>query len=1166
MAQGERDPSNHPLRGLLIAQFLGAFNDNAWKQIVVTLAIAAAVANLPADDPAAGTATQKIAVLAQIALVVPLMLVSVPAAVLADRTSKRSLIIGTKVLELVLMFSAMIVLFFNQQGGAASFVVLALMGAQSALFSPAKYGILPEILPHEKLSAGNGTLEMWSNFAIIGGIVAGPILVELTTGRLDFGQFFWLEYAPFMVAGSQPSQFVWLSGLLLTILSAVGLFFSLSIPAVPAARTSGDTLSGFGEAWKAIRVDRILWLAFIGQILFWSIASLIPVAALAYVAAGWPGAAWVQGIPLGALGIGIGIGSMLAGRLSHAKVEYGLLPLGTLGLAIFSISFGVWGPGIWGTVAIMAVLGIFSGFIIVPLNALLQWRSPKESRGTVIALTNIFVFGGMFAGSAVGYVLAAMDISPRGSFVVAAIVLTGAFLWVYSLVPDAFLRFLLFLLAHTIYRVKVLGRQHVPQTGGALLVPNHVSFIDGLLLIASVDRPIRFLVYSTFFDRPLIGYFLRAMKAIPISSSGGPRVILRAFRDAGRYLDEGHLVCIFAEGQITRTGTLQPFQRGLQRVVKGRTAPIIPIYLDRAIGSIFAPVQKRLWPRQFPYPVTVAYGAPLPADTAIPKVRQAVIDLSCEAWMQRREDAKPLHQYLVHRCRRHPWRLLFADPLRERLGGISGLATVIVMARKLREVWQDQQAVGILLPPSVAGAAVNMAASFAGKISVNLNYTAGKSGMHSAAKQANLRTVVTSQKFLEKAKIELPKNVQPIWVEQLVESVTRGEKLSAWLLAAFAPVRTLERLAGADKSPSADDVVTIIFSSGSTGEPKGVELTHFNVASNVEQVTQVFRVLPEDRVMGVLPLFHSFGYLIMWLAANQGLGIVFYVSPLDAPVIGAMVEKYRATVLLATPTFLQLYLRRCTPAQFGSLRLVIAGAEKLPDRLRDAFEDTFGIRPLEGYGVTECSPVIAVSTTDERGPGLFQPGSRRGYVGQPLPGMSVKIVDPETHQPLEPNTEGMLLVRGPNVMKGYLNKPDLTAEVLRDGWYETGDMAEVDEDTFLKITGRLSRFSKIGGEMVPHGKVEEALHQAAGADNQVFAVTAVRDDRKGERLAVLHTLDPNAIPDVLKKLSGMGLPNLFLPRAENFYRVEQLPMLGSGKLDLRETRRLAEERAAENNH
>ena len=450
----------------------------------------------------------------------------------------------------------------------------------------------------------------------------------------------------------------------------------------------------------------------------------------------------------------------------------------------------------------------------------------------------------------------------------------------------------------------------------------------------------------------------------------------------------------------------------------------------------------------------------------------------------------------------------------------------------------------------------------AGKAVVNLNFTAGPAGMESAAGQASLKFIVSSRAFLAKAKLEPPGSLEVLLLEDLARTLGRRDRLTAMVLAIAAPIRVLERVCGASSRSSVNDVATIIFSSGSTGDPKGVVLSHFNIDSNIEAIGQVYHVEPNDRLLGILPPFHSFGYTIFWFAANYGIGAVFHPSPLDAAVIGALIERYRVTILLATPTFLQLYLRRCTPAQFGSLRLILVGAEKMPENLAMAFEDTFGIRPLEGYGLTECAPVVAVNTLDWREPGFFQPGSRRGSVGQPLPGVLVQIVSTETFEPLAPELEGMILVKGPNVMRGYLGREDLTRLAFRDGWYVTGDLGYLTEDGFLKISGRLSRFSKIGGEMVPHGRVEEALHEAIGATDQVFAVTAVGDAKKGERLAVLHTLDDAHLQKAIDALGAQGLPNLFIPRRDSFIKVEAIPVLGTGKLDLRAVRQIAEDALA----
>jgi acyl-[acyl-carrier-protein]-phospholipid O-acyltransferase/long-chain-fatty-acid--[acyl-carrier-protein] ligase len=692
-------------------------------------------------------------------------------------------------------------------------------------------------------------------------------------------------------------------------------------------------------------------------------------------------------------------------------------------------------------------------------------------------------------------------------------------------------------------------------------------------------------VEAGYYEQPLLRPFLKALRCIPISSAGGSKQMLRALKDAGSHLERGEAVCIFPEGQLTRTGMLLPFRRGMGRMVKGRDAQILPVYMDRAWGSIFSRERGRFFfklPRRLPYRITVAFGKPLPPDTPVSAVRRAVQEASVEAWSARHADRPPLHHTARRALRRRFGRLALADQMRGEVSGLNTLAAAIALARELRPTWRGQERVGILLPASVGGAVTNLAASFAGRATVNLNFTAGRAAMESVCRQSGLRTVVTSRAFLEKAKVELPAGVEAVFLDDVRERIGSFARGFAALLGIFGPIRWIERFCGAERPVAAADVATIIFSSGSTGEPKGVVLTHFNVDCNIGAAAQVVRPEPQERILGILPLFHSFGNFLLWFTVNHEIPLVLHPSPVDAEGVGALVERHRVTILLATPTFLQLYLRRCAPGQFGSVRFVLTGAEKLPARLRDAFRDGFGIEPIEGYGTTECSPAVCVSVPDFRAPGFFQPGSRRGSVGQPLPGIAVRIVDPDTFEPKPVEVSGLLLIRGPNVMRGYLGRDDLTAKAMHDGWYVTGDIAVVDEEGFVWITDRLARFSKIGGEMVPHGRVEEALHEAlaatsaagggapgtpggaagAAAVQQVFAVTSVPDARKGERLAVVHTAEPAVVDAVLAKLPSLGLPNLFLPRKQDFVRVPAVPLLGTGKLDLRAVRRLAEEALA----
>ncbi len=1160
----ETAPRN--LRGfwcLFATQFQGAFSDNVYK-FLVTFVI---MRQLPPGD------RDRLVPLVGVIFALPFILFSMAGGHLADRYSKRTVAVWVKIAEILVM--ALAVLGFGWKSIPLMLAVIFLMSAQSAFFGPTKYGLLPELLPEKQLSWGNGFIGLGTFLAVITGtMAAGGLSDRFQTNQL------------------------W-SGALLVALACLGTTTSLGISRLPAADpTKRFRVNFLGDLWaqfQLIRRDRLLLIAVLSSNYIWFLGALLQPTLLFYGKDVFHLTDLQSAYLQGALAVGIALGSVTSGYLSAKKIEIALVPVGALGLAIFGALLARHGLTLPVFVGNLALLGFWGGFYVVPVNALVQHRPDPGSKGGVIAASAFLSWVGIFGASGLFYLLRnTLQLELREIILFGAgLSLLGTILFV-SVLPESVFRVILWFFTHTLYRVRVLGRDNIPARGGALFVCNHLSLADALLLQASTDRPIRFVMYKGIYEMPLIKPWAKVSGAIPISSELRPREMIQSLRTASDAIRAGEVVCIFAEGQITRIGQMLPFRRGFQKIMKDVEAPIVPVALDGVWGSLFSFDKHRFiwkWPGRIPHRVTVNYGKPLPHTASPFEVRQQVQELMAQAWRTRRARMHPLHRAFVHTARRHPFRQAMADAQHAKVSFGSTLVRTIVMARRLRHIWAGQKMVGLLLPPSVAGSLANWAALLCGKVPVNLNYTLSEESLASCIRQCDIKTVLTARVFLEKVKLKLPGEV--VFLEDVLgrtaegpqpqqsnaqdagenhlpptapqplrpgtgRAPTFGEKLTAVLMAGLFPAGLLERCLGCERKARLDDLATVIFSSGSTGEPKGVMLSHYNVKSNIEQLGQVFAPTGQDCFLGVLPFFHSFGFTgTMALPSVMGVRVAYHANPLDAKTIGELVCDHEVTFLLATPTFLQFYMRGCSPDQFGSLRLVAVGAEKLPERLANAFEEQFGIRPYEAYGCTECAPAVTVNTHDFRAAGFRQVGAKKGKIGHPLPGVCVRIVDPATGEPRPVGEPGLLLVRGPNIMRGYLGKPEKTAEVLRDGWYATGDIATQDEDGFLQITDRMSRFSKIGGEMVPHIKVEERLHELAGSTEHNFFVVGVPDEKKGERLVVLHKLPSDQLPACLEKLAQCDLPNLWKPRTDAFFHVDAFPLLGSGKLDLRKAKETA---------
>ncbi|MET0503209.1 MAG: acyl-[ACP]--phospholipid O-acyltransferase [Candidatus Binatia bacterium] len=1112
-----------------LTQFLGAFNDNFYKIIVSFVAV---------DRVAASGSRSLYLSLIAFLFVLPSGLFSAYAGQLADRYSKRHVLVAVKIFEIIVMSLGLYAFFLERIEPMLAIVFL--MGLHAAFFSPAKYGILPEMLPDKDLSRSNGLLEMSTFLAIILGTSLGGIIYTIWKGRLE------------------------LIGLLLVLVAIAGALSSVGITKVPPSGARKPlNPNPWTEIWAGLQrlySDKSLWLTVVGISFFWFLGVLVQTDLLLF----GKEILRLDEAHIGLLGtflaVGIGIGSLSAGRLSGDKIELGLVPLGSaaIGLSAIMISLSMSSHAVVSVGLIL--LGFSAGLFIVPLNALLQQRSGKEEKGQLIASNNFLNTVGMLLAAATLWAMSDV-LRIRSDYIMLFVGLFtfAATAYVLYLLPDFFVRFTLWLLTHTLYRIRIVGRENIPVQGPAVLVSNHVSFVDALLIGASVPRFIRFMLHREYYDMRWLNWLFRLMKSIPVSANNR-RDIVQSLRSARKELDHGQVVCIFAEGAITRLGHLLPFKRGFEKIVEGTDFPIIPVHLDQLWGSIFSFKEGRFfwkWPKLLRYPVTVSFGAPLPPTVSVQDVRQAVLELESQALGYRAATHGLLHTRFIRTAKRQWSSFCLADTTGTELSFGKALIGGMLISRWLRKQRSKDSKVGIMLPASAGGALANIAVFFAGKVPVNLNFTSGQEAMHGAVRQCGISTILTSRVFLSRAKIgEMPGMV---FLEEIRGTFTPVDKLQAAMRARLLPSKILERHYSKGQKPQ--DLATVIFSSGSTGTAKGVMLSHHNLLANIESVCQVIQFTPSDKVMGVLPFFHSFGFTIsLWLPLMVGFGAVYHPNPVDAKTIGETIQKYKATILISTPTFYSGYMRRCTVEEFATLRHVIAGAEKLREPIRTAFKEKYGLDLLEGYGCTELAPVVSVNLPDVVNAPEPQTGHKLGTVGHPIPGVAVRVVDPETGQALPSGTEGMLIARGPNVMLGYLGEPELTRQAMRDGWYITGDIASLDEDGFITITDRISRFSKIGGEMVPHMKIEEVVNTILG--DVASVVTALPDEQRGEKLIAFYTRNGVSAEELWEKLNRSDLPKLWIPKRENIHCIDSIPLLGSGKVDLKHVKGLAVEKAS----
>lgn len=1043
-----------------------------------------------------------------------------------------------------------------------AFALTLLLGAQSAIYSPAKYGYIRELVGATRLTSANGAVQAVSTVAILAGVFFFSLLFE---GYLD-------GHLPLDSADAlsriAPIGW-WLVGC-----SLIELVIAFRLPPMPAGapdlRLDFAHYRRFGylrDTLRTIRGRESTWLSIVGLAIFWAIAQVVLAVYPAYAEheLGLHNTLIVQGL-LASSGIGVIVGSLLAAWLSRDHIETGFVPIGAFGVSFALLLIPSLDALLPQAVAFV-LLGLCGGLFVTPLNALIQYNAGEHERGQILAANNFVQNVLMLGFLALTVLLSLQGLASRGIFFALLLVAFGGALFTVYKLPHALVRIIASLVITQRYRIEVIGFDRIPQQGGVLLLGNHVSWIDWAVLQIASPRPIRFVMERAIYERWYLKWFLDSFGVIPIGS-GASRDALAEVRTA---LNAGEVVGIFPEGAISRSGHLGEFKRGYETAARDAAGVIVPFYLRGLWGSTFSRSSARLRVLRrggIRRTIICAFGAQQPLSLPAEQLKRRVFDLSIEAWERYTKRLDSIPSAWLSTAKRMGGDMACADTVSGGLSAWRFITGVLIISRFIRRLCREQN-VGLLLPTSNGGAIANMAALMCGKTVVNLNYTASVEATQAALAKAGIRTVFTSTRFLDRLEkrgidgraLVAGATVHPL--EDFQPQISQLRRILTLLQAVLLPGWLLKLLYM--KRMPLESPAAILFSSGSEGVPKGVMLSHRNIMANIKQMSDVLNTEDNDVLMATLPIFHAFGLTAATLMPLvEGIPMVCHPDPTDAVNIGKAVAEYRGTILFGTSTFLRLYAKnpRVHHLMFESLRIVVAGAEKLASDVRESFKIKFAKEIYEGYGATETTPVASANLPDRLDTTFWkvQENNKPGTVGMPLPGSSFRIVDPNSLVELPTGEDGLILIGGTQVMLGYLEEPERTAQVIveMDGtrWYKTGDKGHLDEDGFLTIVDRYSRFAKLGGEMVSLTAVEEQVRRVMGNPELDVCAVNLPEPKKGEQIVLLVAGSEQPLDEIRKALLASGANPLTIPA--EYRAVEEVPKLGSGKTDFTRAKRLAE--------
>ncbi len=1114
---------------LFWSQFCSALNDNVLKNaLVIMLLYSVATEQGPALVQLAGAV-----------FIVPFFVLSALGGEIADRYVKS--IVARRLKFFEIFAAAFAAAGFFMHSIPLLYVALALFGVVAALFGPVKYAMLPDQLSVSELATGNALVEGATFMAILIGTIAGGLFVA---GASHMG---WICAA---VVG-------------LSVLSwAFASRIPMTQPSAPDLPITRNPWTSTVRLLKSLYAEQRLWDGMVIVSWFWMVGAIVLSLLPALIKEGVGGTEGVVTLCLAVFAIGIAAGSLFAAQLSHVRPNLALVPIGAIvmGLIGLDLALAIATTSLGKDVTAAAFATSFGGFrmladfflfafggglFVVPSFAAVQaWTAPSE-RARIIAAGNILQAGFMVAGAVFVGALQAIGLPIAWIFFGLAIASFGTVWFVLSKWGKEGVRDFGALLFRALFRVEVRGMENLPPEGTRMLIaPNHVSLVDGPLLHATLPIDASYAVDTGISKAWWAKPFLKMIKHYTMDPSKP-----LAARDLIKLVAAGEPVVIFPEGRITLSGSLMKVYDGTAMIADKADAVVVPVRIEGAQRSHLSYLKdgqiKRSW---FPkVTITILPPVKLPVDQALRgKARRnaagaALQDVMIDAMVKNAILDQTLFEGLGHAYRdRDTGKPIIEDALGTKLTYRKLILGAQVLSRKLEQGTAVGDNVGVLLPNSAGVAVVFFALQTIGRVPAMLNFSAGPVNVLAAMKAAQVKTVLTSKAFIEKGKLDkliaaIAGQARVVYLEDVREGISLADKIAGFR-AGIAP-----RVAR-----KANDPAVILFTSGSEGTPKGVVLSHRNILANAAQALARVDANADDKVFNVLPVFHSFGLTGgMMMPILGGIPIFMYPSPLHYRIVPELIYQTGATILFGTDTFLTGYARSAHAYDFRTLRLVIAGAEAVKERTRQVYMERYGIRILEGYGVTETAPVLAMNTPM---------ANRQGTVGRISPLMQYRL-DPV------PGIEegGRLSVKGPNVMLGYLRAENPgVLEQLAEGWHDTGDIVTVDAQGFIAIKGRAKRFAKIAGEMVSLSAVE-TMASALWPQAISVAVT-LPDQRKGERIVLLTTQKDADRAAMQRQAKSVGASELAVPA--DIRVVDKVPLLGTGKTDYVGATALAKELAA----